>query len=180
MKRNLQQMFYWAVRKAKSLPPTPSFQINISGGKAWALVIFNLFKVSRRVGWMKPLYSAHWLMTTMEDAFLIEPNIAHPTSPELPFCRHHCAPPPPAPWVELEWRDNSFNSCKPSNCGEYTQGRFIWFMINSCECGWSPTFFILEAASQNRSQSQRLGQNNCISPKHLFRVSKLVSTIISF
>lgn len=174
MECNLQKMFDWAAKKNK-ITLNPRFQINISAGKQ---VIFNLFKVSRRVGWMKPLYSPHWLMTTMEVAFLIEiyppPHTHQP--PLLP------PPPPstPAPWVELEWGDNSFNSCKLPDCGEYTQGRFIWFMINSCECGWSPTFFILEAASQNRSHSQRLGQNNCISPKHLFRVSKLVSTIISF
>lgn len=85
---------------------------------------------------------------------------------------------PTSPWAELKWGDNSFNSCKLSDRSEYTQGRFIWFMINSCECGWSTTLF-WEAASQNRSNSQRFGQNNCISPEHLFRVSKLVSAIIS-
>lgn len=88
------------------------------------------------------------------------------------------APPTATLWAELEWGDNSFNSCKLSDRSEYTQGRFIWFMINSCECGWSTTLF-WEAASQNRSNSQRFGQNNCISPEHLFRVSKLVSAIIS-
>ena len=67
--------------------------------------------------WMYPLYSAYWLMMMMRVAFSLKPQ-----------------------WLELEWEDDYFNSCKLSNCSEYTQVRFIWFMINSCECSWSATF----------------------------------------
>lgn len=49
-------------------------------------------------------------------------------------------------WQELEWEDDSFNSCKLSNFCEYTQDRFIWFMINSYEYGWSTTFCGEQAA----------------------------------
>lgn len=66
---------------------------------------------------MHPLYFVHWLMMMMKVAFSLKPQ-----------------------WLELEWEDDSFNSCKLSNCSEYTQERFIWFMINSCECAWSTTF----------------------------------------
>lgn len=59
----------------------------------------------------------YWLMMMMKVAFSLKPQ-----------------------WLELEWEDDSFNSCKLSSCSEYTQGWFIWFMINSCECGWSTTF----------------------------------------
>lgn len=96
MECNLQKMFDWAAKKNK-ITLNPRFQINIGAGKQ---VIFNLFKVSRRVGWMKPLSSAHWSMTTIEVAFLIEPNIPRPTPTNLPCCRHRHRHPPPPP---REW-----------------------------------------------------------------------------
>lgn len=70
-------------------------------------------------------------------------------------------------WVELKWEDDSFNSCELSNCSEYTQDWFIWFVINSCECCPSGRVF-WGAASQNWSNSRRFEENNCVSPEHSF------------
>ena len=69
---------------------------------------------------------------------------------------------------------------------EYTQDRFIWFMINSCEWNWSTMFFLFffffflgEQPARNWSNSQRLDGNNCVSPEHPVCVSKLVGTLRS-
>lgn len=72
-----------------------------------------------QVYWVHLLYFVYWLMMMMM-------NVAFSLKPQ---------------YLELEWKDDSSNSCKLSNCSEYTEDRFIWFMINSCECGWSTTFF---------------------------------------
>lgn len=77
----------------------------------------NFWRNWTQVCWMHPLYFVYWLMMMMKVAFSLKPQR-----------------------LELEWEDDSFNSCKLSNCSEYTQDWFIWFMINSCECSWSTTF----------------------------------------
>lgn len=84
-------VFNEAYFAAKVLPPhwkrkisRPALFLNRSNRSAGmlfgSLVTLNLFKVSRHVGWTKPLHLPHWLMMTMEVAFSLSPPPHRPVS----------------------------------------------------------------------------------------------------